>query len=256
MILLKALCEPLANWSLRYDLIGSILPLAELFNKYGIKGTFHLITDRKLLSAETYRGHEVSCHTVHHDYMNLIADDLKYREWLENRIALENYCGYRVQGGSYPYGIFSDEIIEAAKRAGIVYSRTTKSTGSFMIPEDFMRWHPSCHFKSESAMKLADTFVTRLDVGWVRSLFYIWGHSYEIASEEDWKYIEELCKKIGNKDNVWYATNIEIYEYMNALKQLKFFADNSKVYNPTDQDLWISVDNECVKVPSMQEVVL
>lgn len=49
--------------------------LIEIFNKYGIKGTFHLNTgimpvdeDRIQLSEvkELYKGHEVSCHTSTH----------------------------------------------------------------------------------------------------------------------------------------------------------------------------------------------
>ena len=228
--------------------------LIELFDKYGIKGTFHLISGRELLPSETYKGHEVSCHTVNHTYMNMITPEMQYREWRDNRIALEKYCGYRVQGGSYPYGIFNDEIIAAAKLAGIVYSRTTKNTDWFSFPDNFMMWHPTCHFKN--AAELADSFVKRCDVAWSHMLFYIWGHSYELGTEKDWSNMEELCSKIGNIDSVWYATNIEIYEYMTALKQLRFFADNSKVYNPTDLDLWIDVDGKCIEVPKQKEISL
>jgi hypothetical protein len=45
--------------------------------------------------------------------------------------------------------------------------------------------------------------------------------------------LEELLDKICGRDNVWYATNIEIYDYKMAQKQLIISADESIIYNPT-----------------------
>ena len=228
--------------------------LAELFNRYGIKSAFHLISDRKLLPAGVYEGHEVSCHTVHHRHMDLLNFAQNYKEWMDNRIALEKYCGYLVRGASYPYGNCHTDVVNSAKMAGIAYSRTTKATNGFGIPDDFMKWDPTCHFSN--AENLADSFVERSKKEWTRQLFYIWGHSYELDTEEAWKSMEKLCQKIGGIDNVWYATNIEICDYITALKQLRIYADNSAVYNPTDTDLWITVDGKTVAVPHMTEVRL
>ena len=50
------------------------------------------------------------------------------------------------------------------------------------------------------------------------------------------------------KDDIWYASNIEIVDYINSLKSLKFSADCKMVKNPTAYDLWISVDEEPVKL--------
>lgn len=226
--------------------------LVKLFNKYGIKGTFHLNTSGKLLPIEVYKGHEISCHTVHHRYPNYITKDDQFREWFDNRIDLEKYCGELVRGASYPYGIYDDEIVAIARSAGIVYSRTTKDNG-FGMPTDFMRWHPTCHFKN--ALDKTDLFVARTKQAWSRYMFYIWGHSHELVTEEDWAKMEELCKKISGIDSVWYATNIEIYNYMAAIKQLQLPADKSFVYNPTNVGLWISVDGKTVKVPPFEKVV-
>lgn len=40
-------------------------------------------------------------------------------------------------------------------------------------------------------------------------MFYIWGHSYELITEEDWTKFEEFCKLISGKSDIWYCTNIE-----------------------------------------------
>ncbi|MFQ8954078.1 MAG: hypothetical protein ACLR56_14395 [Oscillospiraceae bacterium] len=40
-----------------------------------------------------------------------------------------------------------------------------------------------------------------------------------------------LC--LSNKPDVWYATNIEIYDYVSAYRSLVFSADGGRVYNPS-----------------------
>ena len=50
--------------------------------------------------------------------------------------------------------------------------------------------------------------------------------------------IEEFAEYIGGKDDIWYATNIEVYDYIAAYKQLQFSADGTKVYNPTAMVLY------------------
>ena len=45
--------------------------------------------------------------------------------------------------------------------------------------------------------------------------------------------IEEFAKYIGNREDIWYATNIEIYNYVTAFRRLECAADGSYVYNPS-----------------------
>ena len=61
--------------------------------------------------------------------------------------------------------------------------------------------------------------------------------------------IEEFCELAGGRDDIWYATNIEIVDYMDVVKMAQFAADNSFVYNPCAQSLWLAVeDDELVEV--------
>lgn len=64
---------------------------------------------------------------------------------------------------------------------------------------------------------------------------YVWGHSYEFSREDIWDLIEEFCSFIGNREDIWYRTNIEIVDYLHAFKQLKFSANCSFVHNPNAQ---------------------
>ena len=46
--------------------------------------------------------------------------------------------------------------------------------------------------------------------------------------------METFCEYVGGKEDVWYATNMEIYEYVEAYGRLKISANGSLVYNPTN----------------------
>ncbi len=48
---------------------------------------------------------------------------------------------------------------------------------------------------------------------------------------------------------IWYATNIEIYDYIAAYKQLIFTSNGGKVYNPTNTTVYFLRNEEeiCVK---------
>jgi hypothetical protein len=65
------------------------------------------------------------------------------------------------------------------------------------------------------------------------ALFFVYGHSFELTRDGHWPKIEELFKMVGGRDDVWYATNIEIYNYVTAYNSLVYSADGNTVYNPT-----------------------
>lgn len=123
--------------------------LIEIFNKYGIKGTFHLNTgimpvdeDRIQLSEvkELYKGHEVSCHTSTHPTIERCPLDQVVQQVIEDRKALEDAVGYPVRGLSYPNGSYSKDIINLLPACGIEYSRVVGSTDDFAFPDNFLEW--------------------------------------------------------------------------------------------------------------------
>ena len=73
----------------------------------------------------------------------------------------------------------------------------------------------------------------------------MWGHSYEFdqnVPNNNWGVIEEFAEYMGNREDIWYATNIEIYDYIAAYKQLVFSVGITKVYNPTCTILYFETD--------------
>ena len=169
--------------------------LVVLFNKYGMKGTFHLNNPGFLTSCgykeeplvdpgdykKLYEGHEISCHLEHHPFSKWTPSAALLEETISNKHFLESLCGYPVRGMSYPYASFDGRVIETLRAAGMEYSRTAADTHSFGLPEDFMRWDPTCNWSE--AEELVEKFFAPMNYDFMR-LFYIWGHSYELWSEE------------------------------------------------------------------------
>ncbi len=236
--------------------------LVQLFNKYGVKGTFHLnsikykdMNDEQLAKvAEIYKGHEVSTHTLHHGFPTLMPEMSLINEALEDRRCLEKIAGYPVIGMSYPYGNYDDRVVEKFRACGIVYSRTVRSHNTFVLPEDFMKWHPTCHHNG--ALPLCEKFLEEGKLN-DRLLFYIWGHSYEFDTEEKWEYMEKVIGLISGKEDTWYATNIEIYNYIMAQRSLVISVDERYIYNPTSTDVWIEKDRkDIICIPAGETVTV
>ena len=87
-------------------------------------------------------------------------------------------------------------------------------------------------------MPLCDRFLAD-EANWNSKLFYLWGHSYEFEANDNWQVISSFAKKMGGHKDVWYATNIEVVDYVNAYRSLIVSADGSTVYNPTAATLWL-----------------
>lgn len=225
--------------------------LVEIFNRNGIKGTFHLNSSRLGLDhyvtaeevATLYAGHEVSVHTLTHPFLELTTTEELVWEVMEDRRNLEALVGYPVRGMSYPYGTWNQKVVDQLRALGIVYSRTTQPTNNFITPDNFLTWHPTCKHTGGIMTKLEAFRTCR----WPGSLFYVWGHSFEFANDNNWDLIEEFCAAAGGDEDTWYATNIEIYDYVMAQRALTLSADRTMAYNPSAVSVWLSVDKTPVE---------
>lgn len=236
--------------------------LIDLFNAYGVKGTFHLngknyltaTDEEKARLREIYAGHEIACHTLNHGYPTKMPVLSVLNEVMEDRKILESIAGYPVVGMSYPYGDYNNSVISAMQTCGIVYSRTIDNTPSFRLPENFMQWHPTSHHRN--ALPLCERFVGRLEEKRHNPLLYIWGHSYEFKTQEHWDQMEQILKLVARNDKIWYATNIEIYNYVAAQKSLQISADEKMFYNPSAIPVWVERNKEeIIEIPAGETVI-
>lgn len=229
--------------------------LISIFNQYGLRGTFHLNTGSIKMKEQSdvfisweeldqlYKGHEAACHGLSHPFFGQLSrGDIQY-EIQEDKKRLESVVKYPVRGMSYPFGEYSDEIIRIAESTGIEYSRTVEDTQNFNWPTVFMKWHPTCHHNQAFHNKeLVDRFLDPPDY-LTLPLFYIWGHSFEFHRENTWQEMEKLCKQLSNHADVWYATNIQIKDYICAVRNLVVSADRSMIYNPSAATIYLDDQN-------------
>ncbi len=238
--------------------------LVEIFNRYGIRGTFNLNSglfdrdERRIRPEEVpelYKGHEVACHTVTHPTIARsplaeVADEV-----LADRVALEKMTGCPVRGLAYPNGSLSEEITRLLPALGIEYGRVVGSSDSFALPEDPYRWQATCHH-NHRLLELGEQFNALFKRQYLY-LMYVWGHSYEFDDKDNWDLIEDFCRLVGGRDDVWYCTNIEFIDAMADFRRLRFAADNSFVYNPNASSCWISVnDGAPIELPAGELVRL
>lgn len=236
--------------------------LVEIFNRHGIRGSFHLNSGtlgqgervKPQEVATLFAGHEVSAHSATHPFLDDLPTAKIVQEMLDDRKALEDLAGYPVRGMSYPFGTFNERVLGALSQVGIEYSRTVASTGNFSLPQNFLTWNPTCHHKS-NLMELTERFLARQNYSRL-ALFYVWGHSYEFPRDNNWDLIETFCQRVGGRDDIWYATNIAIVDYCNAMAALRFSAQGHIAYNPSAVSVWISVDQKPVEVAAGATVKL
>ena len=238
------------------DGVDQDIRLIEIMNRHGIKGTFNLNsgliapegtvypagqTHRRMTLGQMRHlyienGMEVAVHGLTHPFLEQLPQGALAYELVEDRKNLEEIYGGIVRGMAYPFGTYDERVIEAMRAAGIVYSRTVVSTRGFALPRDWLRLDPTCHHADPELMPLARRF---LDAPADRAplMFYLWGHSYEFERADNWNVIEDFCAFMGGRDDVWYATNIEIYDYVQAFARLECSVDGRRFHNPTAQTL-------------------
>ena len=235
--------------------------LIAIMQKYGLKGTFNVngglfgstptadkgrMTEREAVELYTSSGNEVAIHGYLHLSLAEVDGAAAVNDVIEDRKKLEKLFGRVVKGMAYPNGSVSDGVVEILKNCGVQYSRTTVSTEKFDIPTDWLRLPATCHHANPKLMELAKQFAEGEESRyyWMRKprLFYLWGHSYEFDGNtqyNNWERIEEFCKYIGGREDVWYATNGEIYAYVQAYDRLEFSADGNFVFNPSATDVYL-----------------
>ena len=252
--------------------------LSEIFNKYGMKATFNFncgytrtdsFNKDEIQEYFLSKGHEIAVHGANHRANGNTRVIEGIRDVLECRLELEEKCGTIIRGMAYPdtginqmgrlgsYEKIKNYLIEL----DIAYARSLGGdNNSFMLPTDFHAWIPTAHHNNPQIFEYIDEFLN-IDISpsayharRISRLMYIWGHSFEFDRRDNWDRIEEICQKLSNNDEIWYATNIEICDYVEAYNRLRYSADGHLVYNPTLYTLWMDVDSKLYEIGSGQTV--
>lgn len=244
------------------DGVEQDIRMVELMRQAGIKGTFNINADcfapedkvypegrihrRMKISQclETYTEDvcEVAIHGFDHTFLPDMDSATICCQIVDDRRDLEKLFNRQIHGMAYPYGRTNDTVVDILRLCGVYYARTTVSTEKFELPQtanDWLRLPATCHHKNPRLMELCDQF---LNATYKRDgkMFYLWGHTYEFDEVNNWDVIEAFFEKMKGHDDIWYATNMEIYLAWRDFHNLETSADGSMVYNPSLRPVWFA----------------
>ena len=208
------------------------LKLAEIISSYGIKGTFNISSSylkdsERFLTPDDIRGHilekghEVAIHGEQHVALGCIRALDGIQEVLNCRRELEKMFGKIIRGMAYAdcsitylhNGVSYEEVRRYLQALDIAYARTVgEDNAGFELQTDLLNFKPTIYqCERDKMFELAYEFLElKPDCP---KLFYIWGHAYEFDKEcygISWEQMEEFCKLISGKDDIFYGTNREV----------------------------------------------
>lgn len=246
--------------------------LIPILDKNGLKCTFninsgmfaqeegaHRMTKKTAYDLYANSPHEVAVHGVRHYSLASIPTNMAMSDVLNDRIALEEMFGKLVQGMAYANGSYNDEVVEILQKAGIKYARTVISTEKFDVPTDWLRLPATCHHNNRRLMELAKNFVEAPnDLHFFKlpaMLFYLWGHSYEFDNDNNWNVIEEFAEYMGGREDIWYVTNGEVYDYVKAFDDLQYSGNGKFIYNPSALDVYVCFFGKEYLIPAGETIM-
>lgn len=258
--------------------------LAETLDKYGIKGTFNLCSKRIGQKTPSHRltegdirthlldkGHEIAIHGEDHISPVLSRPTKAIQDILNCRLSMEQRFGIMIRGYAFPdtalqnfqNGATKENVLGYLQDLGIAYARNivTEENPNYSLPTDWLAWNATVHHSHPKAAEYIREFLA-LDQDklyrakrWPK-LFMLWGHSFEFDRANNWELLEELCALLGNKEDTWYATCMEIREYVQAYDSLVFSADFTRVYNPSLLTIWFDVDGKLYSIEPGQTITI
>jgi peptidoglycan/xylan/chitin deacetylase (PgdA/CDA1 family) len=162
-----------------------------------------------------YEGFTIANHTVNHPWPLKIGLAEWRREVFDGRKMLQDIFSQAVDGFVYPYGQRSDETDDVVREAGHTYARGTGPVCAEeppgFPPSNPMRFVPDCHFKDPAFLeKIASAKASGAPV------FYFWGHSYEMITEEEWARMDGLLQTLSEDPDAVWADLSELFVNANS----------------------------------------
>ena len=249
----------------------------EILNKYGLKATLNINSNYipltedseysknrasfKALKSFLEAGHELAVHGASHVANGKMTIQDGIANTLLGKRGIENAFNTIIRGMAYPdsgitnciYQTTKEKIKEYLKDIGISYARSLGGDNDkFLLPSDFYEWLPTAHFLNKNLFDYLQAFLDvelpSYNAARGPKLFYVWGHSYEFDQKNLWEELEKFCQLATSKDDIWYATNIEICDYVNAYASLIFNIDKNICYNPTVKTIWFEAFGKVNKI--------
>ncbi|MBN2350985.1 MAG: hypothetical protein JXD23_00340 [Spirochaetales bacterium] len=62
--------------------------------------------------------------------------------------------------------------------------------------------------------------------------FSVWGHSWEFERDANWDLFDRFCDLAGVRADIWYATVIDVFDYLKAARESRCRARSRKIPQP------------------------
>lgn len=220
--------------------------VADLLDRHGLRGTFYITRNHRPKTLPHHRiraiaeRHEIGAHTLNHPDLTLLHRRDKREEIEGSKNWLEDVTGDAVPMFCYPFGRFDAEIKRLVAEAGFVGARTTRQFvlaaefdrfmmattlqvypallrrcslsdfAKFLInwPQDWADWrgHTTILRSNRTGWSRFGTSILERTQESSRSLFHLWGHSWEINQFGMWQELDGFLRLLG-KFARWAETN-------------------------------------------------
>ena len=200
-----------------------------MLEKYDIPATFYIPIERVkrvCMNPDEIReiggSFDIGGHTYHHVKLPRVSIEEAEKEIVEGKRRLEEITGRELLSFCYPYGKFNDRVISIVKEAGFIGARTAKSL-TRGIEDPFRMGTTICAADWGFAPYIRDSIASRdlrlfgfmlrsnlFFKGWDciamgtldfvienGGVWHLWGHSWEIDSNNDWGRLEKVLRKIS-----------------------------------------------------------
>lgn len=238
-----------------------------LLNKYSVVGTFNLnskltmdqftwkhesgLKVKRLKKEEIirlYDGHEIASHSLTHPML----PDLDYKavmyELTEDKKNLAAWFQREIKGFAYPFGPYNEITTQCVKEAGFTYARIGEETEDYSFSKNPLIWKASFYHIVPGLENFVHKFSESIDE---LALCQIVGHTYEFDVYNMWDKIEKILSFISKEKDIWFASTIDIVEYLEAMKKIEI--TNQKIINHSEKDLWFEINENIHKVNKLSD---
>jgi len=232
--------------------------LTQLFNKHKIVGTFNLNSAylgttqgwaqqngdtvfHRYVSPDSlliiYKNHEIAAHGSFHKNFTSISDAEILEEINSDILALTKITNREIKSMAYPFGNTNEHIAKLLSITQITNARTINDTYKFELPDSFLIWNPTCH--DSKALEYVDEYL-KLNKSEL-SLFYVWGHSWELSDTNRWDNMVKFCELVGDRNDIWYVGCGQYTDYLKAIRKVEVY--NGLIINPEkNKAVWIETN--------------
>ena len=248
------------------------IKLAALFDKYKIIGTFNISSDpigttqiwsikngdtirQSYVSEETilkiYKNHEIAAHgATHKNFLKISKDEILDQINVDIQ-KLNLLTRRKITSMAYPFGAANDSVSKIVAGTAITNARTVKSTNNFELPQNLLIWNPTC--RDDKALNFLDNYLKSKEKK--LSVFYVWGHSWELGNGKRWGNMVEFCKSISNQKDIWYTGSGTLAHYINATKKVKI-KDNIITNPKGNLTVWLNLSSGVTKLKPGHQIEL